>query len=247
MAKPLVDFHCHLDLYPDFSALVEECEAQRIYTVGVTTTPRAWPRNHSLASPTRYVRAALGLHPQLVSEQASELTLWEEYLPQARFVGEVGLDAGPRFFRSLQLQKEVFERILRQCAQAGGKILSVHSVRSAKAVLDLVEKHLPADRGRVVLHWFAGSASDARRAVLLGCYFSLNAQMFQTDAQRQLIAALPLDRILTESDGPFTKTGARVTRPGDVARVGGMIARARGCDANEVAVTILSNAKALIT
>jgi hypothetical protein len=85
-----VDFHCHLDLYPDFETAIAKAEAARIYTLTVTTTPKAWPRNHVLTRGTRYVRAALGLHPQLVAERAGELALWEHHLPEARYVGEVG-------------------------------------------------------------------------------------------------------------------------------------------------------------
>src|SRR6266498_4402039 len=136
MPNELVDFHCHLDLYPDHTAAFAECERQGVHTLTVTTTPRAWPHNRALASKTRYVRAALGLHPQLVAERANELSLFEEYLVQTRFVGEVGLDAGPRFYRSIEIQKQVFERVLTLCANAGSKILSVHSVRSATTVLD---------------------------------------------------------------------------------------------------------------
>jgi TatD DNase family protein len=125
-----VDFHCHLDLYPDPAAAIAEAEAARVYTVAVTTTPRAWPQNVSFTRQARYVRPALGLHPQLVGEHAHEMSLWEEYLSEARYIGEVGIDAGPRSYGSLDLQKQVFERILRLCAKAGAKILTVHSVRS---------------------------------------------------------------------------------------------------------------------
>ena len=106
----LVDFHCHLDLYPDLEELVTECELAKVFTLAVTTTPRAWPRNRELTASTTHVRAALGLHPQLVFERADEFSIWEEYLPDARYVGEVGLDAGPRFYRSFDLQKRVFEK-----------------------------------------------------------------------------------------------------------------------------------------
>src|SRR5437773_1762066 len=100
----LVDFHCHLDLYPDLAASIAACEAAKVFTLAVTTTPKAWQRNHDLASKTRYVRAALGLHPQLVAQRANEIALWEDLLPQSRYIGEVGLDAGPRFFRSFDIQ-----------------------------------------------------------------------------------------------------------------------------------------------
>jgi hypothetical protein len=68
----------------------------------------------------------------------------------------------PRFYRSLDTQKEVFERILRACARAGGKILTIHSVRAAAVVLDMLEAHLPAPRGKAVLHWFTGTMSRSR-------------------------------------------------------------------------------------
>src|SRR3546814_6633089 len=45
----LVDFHCHLDLYPDHAVAVRDAEAAGVFTLAVTTTPRAWPRNHELA------------------------------------------------------------------------------------------------------------------------------------------------------------------------------------------------------
>src|ERR1017187_6303922 len=207
-----VDFHCHLDLYPDPASAIADAERAGIYTLTVTTTPKAWPRNRELTHQTRYVRAALGLHPQLVQERADEISLWEEFLPQTRYVGEVGIDAGPRYYRSLATQKEVFERILRRCAKDSGKILTVHSVRAAKTVLDLIEQHLPADRGHTVLHWFTGSKAEARRAVDLGCYFSVNFRMTQSDRGRDLISSLPLERVLTETDGPFTEIDRKSTR-----------------------------------
>ena len=189
-----VDFHCHLDLYPDLEVAIEKAEAARIYTLTVTTTPKAWPRNYALTRGTRYVRAALGLHPQLVAERAGEWALWEHYLPETRYVGEVGLDAGPRFYRSLETQKKVFRTVLERCAEAGGKIFTVHSVRCVPLVLDLTERHLPRDRGVVIMHWFTGTKAEARRATDLGCYFSINAEMMRTDRGRALVAELPLDR-----------------------------------------------------
>jgi TatD DNase family protein len=215
----LVDFHCHLDLYPDFEAAVAACERDAVYTLTVTTTPKAWARNQAVTSKTKYVRAALGLHPQLVAERASEIALWEELLPSTRYVGEVGLDAGPKFYRSFDVQRHIFERVLRACAQSGDKILTIHSVRAVRQVLDMLEAHLPRGNGIPVLHWFTGTAADARKAVDLGCYFSINRAMLTDDKRRALVAALPVDRLLTETDGPFTKTGDRPSTPSDVADV----------------------------
>ncbi len=242
----LVDFHCHLDLYPDHAVAVQDAEAAGVFTLAVTTTPRAWPRNHELAQRTKHVRAALGLHPQLVAERENEIELWDRYLAETRYIGEVGLDAGPRFFKSLDAQKRVFQHVLQRCAQAGGKIITVHSIRSARAVLDLVQTHLPPERGKIVLHWFTGTRSEAKRALELGCYFSINAGMLGNEKHAPMVQTIPLDRMLTETDGPFTRTGDRPSRPADVAGVVESLSRLHGLPATNVANLVRDNLRALL-
>lgn len=241
----LVDFHCHLDLYPDFEELVEESERLGIFTLAVTTTPRSWARNRKLASPTKHVRAALGLHPQLVAEHWREIDLWESLLGETRYVGEVGLDAGPRYYASMDRQTEIFRRILRRCAEAENKILSIHSVRTAGKVLDLIEEEVPRGRAKFVFHWFTGSTSEARRAAKLGCYFSINSQMLSNDRGRALVASMPIDRILTETDGPFTSQGASPARPRDVGVTLRLLGSATGLPEGRCADIIIENLTAL--
>lgn len=244
----LVDFHCHLDLYPDFEELVTECDRAQVFTLAVTTTPRAWPRNHALTKATKHVRAALGLHPQLVFERADEFSIWEEYLPDARYVGEVGLDASPRFYRSFDLQKRVFEQVLRACARTQDKILTLHSVRAVTAVLDMLETHLPAGKGNAVLHWFTGTKAEAQRARNLGCYFSINGEMLKNDRHRKTIAALPLDRLLTETDGPFTRSrNGEPARPKDVAATVEALALLLSMRFEEIATAIQNNLRRLVS
>jgi TatD DNase family protein len=211
-----IDYHCHLDLYPDYIAQFQKCTADRIATLTVTTTPRAWPRNKELASQSPMVRAGLGLHPQLVAEHKGELSTFEKYLPETRYVAEVGLDASPAYYKSYGDQKRIFETILKMCGGVGNKILSVHAVRSVPEVLKMVEAQLAGTNNRVVLHWFSGSLGDAKRAAALGCYFSVNHVMLGKPTTANLIRAIPSERLLTETDGPFTKIGERPSTPADV-------------------------------
>lgn len=243
----LVDFHCHLDLYPDHAVAIQDAEADGVFTLAVTTTPRAWPRNHELAQRTKHVRAALGLHPQLVAERESEIELWDQYLTETRYVGEVGLDAGPRFFKSLDAQKRVFQHVLQRCARVGDKIITVHSIRSAKAVLDLVEAYLPPERGKIVLHWFTGTKSEAKRALELGCCFSINAAMLNNERHAPMVREIPLDRLLTETDGPFTRTGGRQSKPSDVALVVQELALLHQVSVEEIATTVRDNLCTLVS
>jgi TatD DNase family protein len=241
MASNVIDYHCHLDLYPDPETAISECERMGIYTLSVTTTPKAWPRNHEWISKTHFVRAALGIHPQLVATRANEITIWETYLSQTRYVGEVGLDGGPRFYQSLDLQKSVFQKILTLSDKAGGKILSVHSARTTTLVLDMIEKYMRPGRCQVVLHWFTGTKSEASRAIDLGCYFSINAEMFAKKQHHSTIESLPLNRLLTETDGPFCKINNRPVRPADASRVVELIAEELGLTPDVIANNIYSN------
>lgn len=242
----LVDFHCHLDLYPDHQAAVQESEDAGVFTLAVTTTPKAWPRNHELALRTRHVRAALGLHPQLVAERAHELDLWDRYLSETRYIGEVGLDAGPRYYRSFDLQKRVFQHVLQRCADTGDKVVTVHSIRAVKAVLDHIEAYLPSAKGKIVLHWFTGTKGEAKRALDLGCYFSVNAAMLVNERHASLVASLPLDRLLTETDGPFTKTGDRPSKPSDVALVLEGVARIHQTTSSSIAAAVRDNVRKIL-
>ncbi len=246
MIPEYVDFHAHLDLYPDLQEAIRTCDNRKTATLAVTTTPLAFKRNHELASSSKFVRVGVGLHPQLVEERYGEIELFEKLLPQTRYVGEVGLDAGPRFYRSLELQKQVFERVLRLCASSKNKILSVHSVRATKAVLDMVEKHLPQDKGTVVLHWFTGSVAEVRRAVALGCYFSVNEQMLSSPNGLKVTSAIPTDRLLTETDGPFVLREKAPIPAGDVRRAISLLGNVLSIDDHEAGRMVRSNLKAML-
>lgn len=246
-APRLVDFHCHLDLYQDHEALIAECNREQVATLAVTTTPKAWPRNCELAWDSPYVRVGLGLHPQLVAERAGELPLFERYLPDARYVGEIGLDAGPLFYSSFEIQERIFTRILQACAEHGDKILSIHSVRTVGKVLGHLERSLLPDRGKVILHWFTGSVAEARRAAEMGCYFSVNEEMLRSPRHRKLVAGLPVEHLLTETDGPFVIRDGRSLRPCQVDRTVEAIAEIHGLAVEQMATLVLRNLKRLVT
>ncbi|MBY0432060.1 MAG: TatD family hydrolase, partial [Rhodospirillales bacterium] len=71
-----VDFHCHLDLYPDPAAAVRACQESGAYVLSVTTTPKAWRGTVALAKECSRIRTSLGLHPQIAHERIRELALF---------------------------------------------------------------------------------------------------------------------------------------------------------------------------
>jgi TatD DNase family protein len=210
----VIDFHCHLDLYPNHHEVRQECDRRGMYVLSVTTTPSAWKGTSALAAGSSRIRTALGLHPQLAEERKSELGLFAALLSEARYVGEIGLDGAPELRGSWKDQVTVFQHILDQCAVADGRIMSIHSRRAIGAVLDCLEKVSQA--GTPVLHWFSGSFRDLDRAIKLGCWFSVGPAMLTTEKGRSLAARMPRGRVLTETDGPFAQVNGRSIMPWDV-------------------------------
>lgn len=241
----MVDFHCHLDLYPNHLKMFQQIDATQILTLAVTTTPKAWPHNKELTSKSTFIKSALGLHPQLVSSRSEEIELWDQYFCQAQFIGEVGLDASPRFYRSLPQQRKIFEHILKRCAKSGDRVLSVHSVRSSREVLDCVEENLGGGKGKVVMHWFSGNSSELRKAIELGCYFSINEGMLTKPKNRTMLCAIPLDRILTESDGPFIQANGEPISPLNMDRVSKELSNLFNLSYTNMFELIYKNAKRL--
>jgi TatD DNase family protein len=207
----LIDFHCHIDLYSDPEAVLAEVDARGTYVLAVTTTPKAWRGTKKLVGDRKRVRVALGLHPEIVSQRHQEVPLLCGLLPEARYVGEIGIDGSPPHRESLDLQKTVFDRIVRECANLGGRIMTIHSRGAATAVLDVLERQ--PDAGTPILHWFSGTVKELERAIELGCWFSIGPAMLRSRKGRELAAAMPFDRLLTETDAPFARDGDNPLMP----------------------------------
>jgi len=212
----MIDFHAHLDLYPDPYAVARECNVQGIYVLSVTTTPRAWKGTSALAVPGSRVHTALGLHPQIAHQRRSEIDLFDTYLPDAPYVGEIGLDAASEFKKHWTDQLAVFDHILQACTRAGGRTMSIHSRRATSAVLDRLETFPNA--GVPILHWFSGNRRDLERAISLKCWFSVGPVMLLATKSRDLVSYMPRERILTETDGPFAQVDGRSAMPWDAQR-----------------------------
>lgn len=213
----MIDLHCHLDLYENPAEAVARCRKEGIYVLSVTTTPRAWRGTLALAKGCPRIRTALGLHPQIAQERRAELPLFEALLPEAKYVGEIGLDGSPEFQSGWRDQERVFDHILKVTARAGGRIMSIHSRRAVDEVLDALKRH--SDAGVAILHWFSGTKAQLERAVSLGAWFSVGPAMLHGKKGRILAAAMPPDRVLPETDGPFAMVGKRPLEPVDARSV----------------------------
>ena len=92
--------------------------------------------------------------------------------------------------------------------------MTIHSRAAASLVLDHLEAHPGA--GLPVLHWFSGTEDELERAIAMGCWFSVGPAMLRGTKGKSLASLIPLERILTESDGPLARRGGKPLMPWDV-------------------------------
>ena len=222
------DFHCHVDLHSDPPSLINECEEQRIVVLAVTTTPKAWVQNRIWTDTSRHVHSAVGLHPELVGERYAEIALLEDYMDQTRLVGEIGLDGSARHSMSWERQMDVFSRVLKRADDLGHRVLSIHSRRAANQVVDMITQYTSEKRVLPILHWYSGQKNTAIKAIERGCYFSVNLRMLASDAGRRLVKFLPKEKLLIETDAPFTSVDNRIYNPSLSIKTAEQVAQSKG-------------------
>ena len=237
------DFHCHVDLHPDPVEMIAACEEKQIFTLAVTTIPKAWPQNRRWTEASQYVYAAPGLHPELVGKYYREVTLLEEYIKESRFIGEIGLDGSSRHRKSLTMQTEVFIRALISAQRLGGRVVSLHSRRAANEVLKHLEEYTTPDCVLPILHWFSGSIAISRKAASLGCYFSINHNSLEHQTGRKLVQNLPEERLLTETDFPFTSVNKHKNHSMDVTLTTERLAAVRNISLEKMRSILKANAQ----
>ncbi|ELY4005952.1 TatD family hydrolase [Cronobacter dublinensis] len=204
-----MDFHCHLDLYPNAKKVYIEALQRTEFVWLVTTSPRAYAATSKILAATQKCFISPGLHPEIADKKHSELEMLLSQMEDCIGIGEIGLDGSSRYRPYFELQKNIFKAIVEKCVGLGGRVLSIHSRAAAKEVLDILDVN--PGFGTAVLHWFTDSPSVLRRAANAGCWFSVGPTMMESANGRKLAALMPRDRVVPESDGPFAKMrGAHV-------------------------------------
>ncbi len=238
----MIDFHCHVDLFPASHEIARECRKRKLNVLSVTTTPSAWAGTAALGGGA--IMTALGLHPQLAHERKSELSLFDRLVPGCNYVDESGLDGAPEFKPHRQDQVDVLRKVLAACERAGGRIMSIHSRHSNTPVLDLLERY--PDSGTPILHWFSGIICELDRAIALGCWFSLGSVMLRSKCGMELARRMPRARVLTESDGPFVQIGGRAVFPWEVVIAVDALAGVWGSDTASIEQILEDNLSNLL-
>ncbi len=157
------------------------------------------------------IRVGLGAHPWYISDgrvTEKNIELLLELMEQTPYLGEIGLDFSSRYcVDGLQeLQVKAFTKICKRAAELSRnsqpRVLSMHTVRSVDAVLDILEQTGAAQACIPIIHWFSGSSNELQRAIKLGCWFSVGEMSLKTKRGREYAKVYPKDKLLTETDLP---------------------------------------------
>lgn len=237
-----IDTHCHLDLYKDPEAIIRKSKLDKTHMVAITNLPSIYKREVNMYK-YENVTVSLGFHPQLIKDYGHEINLFHELLPYTKHIGEVGLDYQENDEVIKQKQKTIFEKILNESAQYKDKIISVHSRRAAEDVISMIGTNFP---GTIILHWYSGSIPTLKKAIKQGCFFSINTAMTLSKSGQSIIKELPLERILTETDGPFTTLNKEITNPSDVRIVIDYVAKLHKEFSDKIAEKVIKNYSRLI-
>jgi TatD DNase family protein len=239
----LLDSHCHLDAIPGGLNHASWLESAQIFTVAVTNSPYAFKSQRALFAGFKWVKLALGCHPLLQADVAQTLAEFRRQLPFAPYVGEIGLDFSRDGWETRNSQVELLRQILRALV-GHSKFITLHSRQAESALLDLLEEVRP---GPVAFHWYTGSTGNLDRLLKAGHYCSINSPMANASKGRKLLARIPRQSVLTETDSPYGKNGRRTVMPGDVSHVVKVLAGIWHVSPTECAQIIRENFKRLLS
>ena len=255
-----IDSHCHVtaDAFgadrDEVLARASAAGVERMIAIGAGYGVAHNALAVALAASDARVYAAVGCHPhdaETLDDRGREsIRGWLE-VPRAVAVGECGLDYwyehSPR-----AVQREVFAWHVALARELDRPVVIHVRDRTADAYEELLDIWAAEGRGDVtgVLHCYTHDLAFARRALDQRLLISFSGILtFKKDGGlRGVAAALPLERLLVETDAPLLapegQRGAR-NEPARVAEVGAVLATAQGRPVEEVAVVTAQNARTL--
>lgn len=207
-----IDTHCHLadPRLEDVTEVLAQARREQITGfVMAGVDPLDWERQLRLSVQHPECLPVFGLHPYFVADHSLEvceqaLDQLARYLPKSLgLMGEVGLDFRTQIVKdSHARQIEMFEAQL-ELAEFHHAAVVFHSVRAfdeTERIFDV----FGAPKAGGFVHAFNGSARQAEVLMQYGLHLSVGGAVVRADNEKlhQAICAIPLDRLLVESDSP---------------------------------------------
>jgi TatD DNase family protein len=247
----LVDSHCHLD-FPDYAGKVDEVMARAgAAGVGVClsigTELKRFPGVKAVAEKFPNVWCSVGVHPHEAEKelQDDEAALIREAAhPKVVGIGETGLDY---FYEHSPRTEQIANfRAHIAAARQSGLPLIVHTRDADDDTIAVLEDEMGRGAFTGLIHCFTGTQRLADASLALGLYISVSgiATFKNSQALRDVIQTVPLDRLLVETDCPYLAPvphrGQR-NEPAYVVETAKVLAETRGVSPDEIAQQTTEN------
>ena len=254
----IIDHHCHLD-FPqfaeDFPSMIARAKAAGVGAL-VTISTRVSKLGTLLELTTRdpVIYCSVGTHPHNADQEMDVTT--EDLVRLATShhkivaIGEAGLDY---FYQksTRENQAEGFRRHI-AAARITGLPLEIHTRDADDDCKAILEDEYAKGAFPAILHCYTGGMDLAMRAVELGLFVSFTGVVSfkKSDALREIAKAVPLNRILVETDAPYLApepVRGKTNEPAYVVHTAAAIAKARGVSYEEIAAATTENFFRLFT
>ena len=253
----LVDSHCHLD-FPEFASdlagVVARARAAGVgVCVSISTEMKTFPKIRAIAESFPDVWCSVGVHPHEAEKEllsGSDALLAEAVHPKVVGIGETGLDYFYEHAPRAQ-QMENFRAHIAAGRQAGLPVI-VHTREADDDTIAILEDEMGKGAFRGLIHCFTGTQRLADAALSLGFYISVSgiATFKKSDALRDVIRTVPLDRLLVETDAPFLAPmphRGKTNEPAFVVHTARLLAEMKGVSEAELAAVTTANFFRLFT
>ncbi|PKQ38431.1 MAG: TatD family deoxyribonuclease [Actinobacteria bacterium HGW-Actinobacteria-1] len=230
---PPLDLHAHVNVD------IDPLDLRALHSVVFAVTRSLEEAERAVCRSDDATVWGVGAHPSLCSAVNDfSPQVFSRLVKRTAFVGELGLDAKSRV--PMVRQRDTLREALAVLAEQP-RITSVHSYGACEHVLDEVEA---AGVQGIVLHWWLGDEDATRRAIDLGCWFSVNPSQAENAERLRL---LPVDRVLPETDHPFGDRRVRESRPGCTEAVEERISVVLSHPRDQLREKMWSNLQALVS
>jgi TatD DNase family protein len=247
----LVDHHCHLD-FPEFAADLDGVVARaRAAGLGamvtISTRIRRFADVLAVAETYPDVYCSVGTHPHTAHEELdiplAEIVRLSKH-PKVVAIGEAGLDYHYQH-STPEAQAEGFRRHI-AAARETGLPLEIHTREADADTIRILEEEHATGAFPAVLHCYTGGRDLALRAVDLGLYVSFTGIVSFKKAEelRAIACAVPLDRLLVETDAPYLAPEpyrGKTNEPAYVVHTAAALAKARAMAAETLAAATTEN------
>lgn len=244
-----VDSHCHInfpELYQNIDSILSKMSCNKVtHALCVSVTLDKLPEIFKIANTYPHIFASVGVHPDYEDIEEPSVEELCRFAKEKKVVaiGETGLD----YFKvqgDLSWQRDRFRTHIKAAIQSNLPLI-IHTRNAAEDTLKIMREE-GANHVGGVMHCFTEALDVALEAIKLNFYISFSGIVTFKNATdlKEVVKAIPLDRILIETDSPYLAPvpyRGKINDPSNVIHVAEEIAKLKNISVEEVGEATTQN------